>query len=79
MLKEEFGFDYEIKRGVDKDTYSYLRKFKFAHDFVKVLILPPYENLTEETIDKSKCVKIYYTHKTTFKDMKDKIAKYLTA
>ena len=51
MLKEEFGFDFEIKRGRDKDTYSYMRKYKFAHDFVKVLILPPYENFSEEVID----------------------------
>ena len=79
MLASEFNYDYEIKRERDKDTYSMWTKYKFAHDFVKVLILPPYENFTEDEINSFKPLKLYYTQKTTFRDMKEKIAKYLTA
>ena len=61
MLKEEYGFDYEIIRGKDKDTYSYWSRYKFAHDFVKVLILPPYAEFSEEAISSFKPIKIFYT------------------
>lgn len=50
MLKTRFGCDYEIKRHRDKDTYSYWQKYEFAHKNIKVKILPPYKQLTLETM-----------------------------
>ena len=77
-MKEEYGFDYEIIRGKDQDSYSTWTKYKFAHDGIKVFVLPPYKAINAESIEAVKPVKIYYTHKTTFQDLKNKVAKYLT-
>ena len=42
LLSTKFGFDHEIRRGKDRDTYSYWQKYEFAHKSIKVHILPPY-------------------------------------
>ena len=79
MLKSRFGYDYELKRPKDKDTYSYWQKYEFAHKHIRIHILPPYSQLTHEALLDIKPIKVFVNQDSTFRDVKEKIAAYISS
>ena len=64
LLKACFGADYTIEREKDSVKSGFFRaEYRIFHDdHLKLLILPPLDQITEETLaDIGKPIKVYYS------------------
>jgi len=77
LLHAEFG-GTAIRREKDNTNFSYFApKYKLHHDCCRVLILPPWHEMSAQILEDAKVMKIYYNPSDTFIDLKRKLMKYL--
>lgn len=74
LLKQKYGCDTEIKRFKTSNNAFY-GSFKITHHKIPILVLPPWNEISEVTELNKKIV--FMGPKDTFVQMKEKVAKYL--
>ena len=66
-------------REKDTSNFSYFHpKYKIKHDFIRVYLLPAWNEIKMDNIADKRPIKVYYTSKDTIQDLKRKIAIYLS-
>ena len=78
IIQKEFG-GLEILREKDKNNFSYFNpKYKYKHEFLRLFILPPWDEFDTDLIANQLKIKVFYNQEDTFNDIKKKTAAYLS-
>lgn len=78
LLFAEFG-GLPLRREKDQSHFSYFTpKYKIYHDSIKVLILPPWDQIDQQSLEVQKPLKIYYNSQDMIQSLRVKLASYLS-